>query len=46
MASNTRDVDTFFQGECLVIDTYSDIEKMGTEEEPGKGTEKSIQKVQ
>lgn len=37
MASNTRDVDVFFQGECLVINKHSDIEKKGNRRGAGKG---------
>lgn len=29
MASNNKDVDAFFQGECLVINKHSDTEKKG-----------------
>lgn len=45
MASNTRDIDEFFQGECLVRNKHWAFQGRVSEKEPGKGTERTFGKV-
>lgn len=37
MSSNTRDIDAFLQGKCLVITKHSDIERKGNSRGARKG---------